>query len=273
MGIPKTGVFGLLDLVGLDLMPHVAKSLLATLPPDDAYRAIHRDPELFGRMIAEGYTGRKGKGGFYRVNKAGGGRVKEAIDLATGSYRPTVKPALASLAAARAGLPALVAHPDKGGRCARRVLLETLSYAAGLVPEIADDIVAVDQAMRLGYNWNYGPFELIDRLGADWLAAALDEAGQPVPALLETAAGRTFYRVEDGRLQYLTMDGDYADVVAAGRRAASSRTSSARSKPVARNGSAALWDIGDGVLCLEFTGKMNALDTDVMALLARRRST
>ena len=73
LGIPKTGVFGLLDLVGLDLMPHVAKSLLATLPPDDAYRAIHRDPELFGRMIADGYTGRKGKGGFYRVNKAGGG--------------------------------------------------------------------------------------------------------------------------------------------------------------------------------------------------------
>ena len=220
MGIPKTGVFGLLDLVGLDLMPHVAKSLLATLPPDDAYRAIHRDPELFGRMIADGYTGRKGKGGFYRVNKAGGGRVKEAIDLATGSYRPTVKPALASLDAARAGLPALVAHPDKGGRCARRVLLETLSYAAGLVPEIADDIVAVDQAMRLGYNWTYGPFELIDRLGADWLAAALDEAGRPVPTLLRTAAGRTFYRVEDGRLQYLTLDGAYADVRAAGRRAA-----------------------------------------------------
>ena len=105
-----------------------------------------------------------------------------------------------------------MAHPDKGGRCARRVLLETLSYAAGLVPEIADDIVAVDQAMRLGYNWTYGPFELIDRLGADWLAAALDEAGQPVPALLEAAAGRTFYRVEDGRLQYLTVDGAYADV-------------------------------------------------------------
>ena len=268
LGIPKTGVFGLLDLVGLDLMPHVAKSLLATLPPDDAYRAIHRDPGLFGRMIADGYTGRKGKGGFYRVNKAGGGRVKEAIDLATGSYRPTIKPALASLDAARAGLPALVAHPDKGGRCARRVLLETLSYAAGLVPEIAGDIVAVDQAVRLGYNWTYGPFELIDRLGADWLAAALDEAGRPVPTLLRTAAGRTFYRVEDGRLQYLTLDGAYADVARPDGVLYLSDIKR-RSEPVAKNGSAALWDIGDGVLCLEFTGKMNALDTDVMALLAQ----
>ena len=83
--------------------------------------------------------------------------------------------------------------------------LETLSYAAGLVPEIAGDIVAVDQAVRLAGNWTYGPFELIDRLGADWLAAALDEAGRPVPTLLRTAAGRTFYRVEDGRLQYLTL--------------------------------------------------------------------
>ena len=118
-GDSKTGVFGLLDLVGLDLMPHVATSLLATLPPDDAYRAIHRDPELFGRMIADGYTGRKGKGGFYRVNKAaaageGGDRPRHRF------LPPTIKPALASLDAARAGLPALVAHPDKGGAAPAR---------------------------------------------------------------------------------------------------------------------------------------------------------
>ncbi len=268
LGVPKTGVFGLLDLVGLDLMPHIATSLLATLPPSDAYRTIHRDPALFGRMIAEGCTGRKGNGGFYRINKAGGVKTKETIDLATGAYRPTVKAALASLNAARNGLPALVAHPDKGGRCVRRVLLETLSYAAGLVPEIAEDVVAVDRAMRLGYNWAYGPFELIDRLGADWLATALEEAGQPIPALLRVAAGRPFYRVERGRLQHLTVDGAYADVPRPDGVLLLSDVKRA-SKPVARNGSAVLWDIGDGVLCLEFTGKMNALDTDVMATIER----
>ena len=82
------------------------------------------------------------------------------------------------------------------------MLLETLSYAAGLVPEIADDIVAVDQAMRLGYNWTYGPFELIDQLGADWLADGAGRGRAAGAALLRTAAGRTFYRVEDGRLKY-----------------------------------------------------------------------
>ncbi|HYH21881.1 MAG TPA: 3-hydroxyacyl-CoA dehydrogenase NAD-binding domain-containing protein [Azospirillum sp.] len=268
MGIPKTGVFGLIDLVGLDLMPYIARSLLATLPPDDAYRALHREPELFRRMIAEGYTGRKGKGGFYRVNKAGGGKVREAIDLVTGEYRKTVKAQLDSVNAAKDGLTALVRHEDKGGRYARRVLLETLSYAASLVPEIAGDIVAVDEAMRLGYNWKFGPFELIDKLGAQWLADALAADGHAVPALVRAAAGRTFYRVEGGKLQYLTVDGGYADVVRPDGVLLLSDVKRA-SKPVAKNASAALWDIGDGVLCLEFTSKMNALDGEIMMMAQR----
>lgn len=268
MGIPKTGVFGLVDLVGLDLMPYVSRSLLNTLPADDPYRAIHREPELFTRMIAEGYTGRKGKGGFYRLNKSGGGRVKEAIDLATGQYRPSEKASLESVGAAKQGLRALVEHPDRGGTYARRVLVDLLAYAASLVPEIADDVTAVDQAMRLGYNWKFGPFELIDQLGADWLAGALRDEGKPVPALLEKAAGKGFYRTEGGRLEFLTVDGGYAEVV---RPEGVLLLSDIKrgSKPIKRNGSAALWDIGDGVACLEFTGKMNALDGDVMALIQK----
>jgi 3-hydroxyacyl-CoA dehydrogenase len=266
MGVPKTGVFGLLDLVGLDLMPHVSRSMLATLPPDDPYRAIYRDVDLFTRMIAEGYTGRKGKGGFYRlVRGADGARVKEAIDLQTGQYRRSEKAVLDSVEAARKGLPALVGHPDKGGQYARRVLVQTLAYAAGLVPEIADDVVAVDDAMKLGYNWKYGPFELIDQLGADWLAGEIRATGQPVPPLLETAAGRSFYRVEGGRLQYLTIAGAYADRLRPDGVLLLSDIKRA-SRPLAKNGSASLWDIGDGVVCLEFHSKMNALDTDILAM-------
>jgi 3-hydroxyacyl-CoA dehydrogenase len=266
MGVPKTGVFGLLDLVGLDLMPHVSRSMLATLPPDDPYRAIYRDVDLFTRMIAEGYTGRKGKGGFYRlVRGADGARVKEAIDLQTGQYRRSEKAVLDSVEAARKGLPALVGHPDKGGQYARRVLVQTLAYAAGLVPEIADDVVAVDDAMKLGYNWKYGPFELIDQLGADWLAGEIRAAGQPVPPLLETAAGRSFYRVEGGRLQYLTIAGAYADRLRPDGVLLLSDIKRA-SRPLAKNGSASLWDVGDGVVCLEFHSKMNALDTDILAM-------
>src|SRR5208283_782415 len=87
-GIPKTGIFGLFDLIGIDLMPLIAKAMLATLPPDDAFRTLYKEPELVATMIAGGYTGRKGKGGFYRINKQGEKKIKEEIDLATGDYRP-----------------------------------------------------------------------------------------------------------------------------------------------------------------------------------------
>ncbi|WP_431269925.1 3-hydroxyacyl-CoA dehydrogenase family protein [Dankookia sp. P2] len=160
----RPGVFGLLDLVGIDLMPHVAASMKATLPQDDAYVLGLRDTALITRMIAEGRTGRKGKGGFYtRERGPGGESLKRAIDLWTGEYRES-EAALESLSLR--DLRALAEHPDRGGRYARAVLLDTLAYAASLVPEIADSVADVDAAMRLGYNWKYGPFELIDRLGA-----------------------------------------------------------------------------------------------------------
>ena len=149
MGIPKTGVFGLLDLVGIDLQPHVEQSMLATLPEGDLYREVHRPSAYIERMIEEGYIGRKGKGGFYRLNRSKGGKVKEARDLETGEYRPAVAPSLASVKAGRQGMRALVEHPDRGGRYAWRVLSHTLSYAAALVPQIADDVHAVDQAMKM----------------------------------------------------------------------------------------------------------------------------
>ncbi len=269
MGIPKTGVFGLLDLVGLDLMPHVDRSLTAALPRDDAYHRVRRDQPLMAKLIAEGYTGRKGKGGFYRLNTAGGQRVKEAIDLGTGAYHPAERPRLDSVDAAKAGLRALVEHPDKGGRYAWRVLSETLAYAASLVPEIADDVVAVDRAMRLGFNWKHGPFQMIDRLGAKWLADRLAAEKRTVPALLQMAAeAGGFYRVENGRPQFLTTGGSYADEPRAPGVLLLSDVRLA-AKPLARNGSASLWDIGDGVACLEFHSKMNALDPDTLALIGK----
>ncbi len=187
-GIPKTGVFGLLDLVGLDLMPHVNASLQRSLPNSDPFHAAKREFPLMQKMIREGYTGRKGKGGFYRLNRAGGGKAKETIDLATGDYRPERKRRNAgedgrARSARRLLTPA-------GRRYAWRVLGQTLAYAARLVPEAADSVADIDAAMRLGYDWRYGPFELIDRIGADWLIARLEADGTEVPKLLRLAAGK-----------------------------------------------------------------------------------
>jgi len=267
MGIPKTGTFGLIDLVGLDLMPLISKSLLSTLPADDDYRRIHRDNALANKMIAEGYTGRKGKGGFYRQTKqADGRRVKEAIDLKTGAYRTSEKATLASASAKN--LKALVETADAGGAYAWRVLSQALSYAADLVPQIAEQITAVDEAMRLGYNWKSGPFELIDQLGTGWFAEKLVAEGKAVPHMVKVAAGRPFYKVEGSKLLFLGTDGEYAEVKRPD--GVLLLTDIKRgSKPVAKNGSASLWDIGDGVLCLEFTSKMNALDQDIMGMIRK----
>ena len=267
LGIPKTGIFGLADLVGIDLLPHVAASLRAALPSDDPFHEVDRAFPLIARLIETGFTGRKGKGGFYRLNQAGGQRVKEAIDLASGTYHPATKPRLEALDAAKDGGPrALFETDEPAAHYAWRVMSRTLAYACALIPEIADDITAVDEAMKRGYNWKWGPFELLDRIGPDWFAGRLEAEDKAVPALLQKARTDGFYRVEDGRLQFLETVGSFTDVL---RPAGVLLLEDVkrRSRPVARNGSASLWDIGDGAACLEFHTKMNAIDAETLDLI------
>src|SRR3546814_38851 len=180
------------------------------------------------------------------------------------------KPSLASVSAARrGGARALVAHADKGGAFAWAVMSQTLAYAASLVPEIADDIPSVDRAMRLGYNWKFGPFELLDQLGADDVAARLMEEGRAVPLLLQQAVeAGGFYRVKDGRLQYLTVEGDYAKVER-GEGVLLLADVKLKGSPLAKSGSASLWDIGDGVVCLEVHSKMNTMDPEVFKIIGK----
>lgn len=272
MGIPKTGIFGLLDLTGIDLAPRVNESMLRLLPDNDAFK---RDFDakgplvaLIADLIAQGRTGRKAGAGFYRRGTQDGAYVKEAIDFDTGDYRPVRRVTLQSPRAGRKGLRALVEHPDRGGQYAWAVLSKVLTYAATLAPEIADDIAAVDRAMKSGYAWKHGPFEQIDQLGAAWFAERLAEEGRPVPPLIATAGERPFYREEGEQSFYLTAAGEYAERAApsdAWRLADKKRGH----QPVERNGSASLWDIGDGVACLELHSKMNAIDGDTIALLVK----
>ena len=262
MGVPKTGIFGLMDLVGIDLMPQVAASMIASLPADDPYVRDFREHDLVRRMIETGHTGRKGKGGFYRLNREGGGRIKESIDLATGDYAPSRRSELESARAGAKDLRALAEHPDRGGQWAWRVLSNVIGYSAALVPEIADSVADVDAAMRLGYAWKRGPFELADRLGPAYVAGRLRNEGRGVPALLDRVGDGTFYRVADGRLQVFGADGVYRPVERPEGVLLLEDIKRA-SEPIERNGSASLWDIGDGVACFEVHTRMNALDPDV----------
>src|SRR4051812_23050838 len=269
IGAPKTGIFGLLDLVGLDLQPHVDRSMREALKPDDAYQNVRRDFPLMEKMIKDGYTGRKGKGGFYRLQRNGAEKVKESVDLKTGEYHVSGRARLDSADAAKGGLKVLVTHQDKGGQYAWAVLSKLLSYSASLVPEISDDIANVDLAMRTGFNWKRGPFEMIDQMGAAWFAEKLGAEKMAVPPLLKLAAEKSgFYKTENGALQYLGTDGAYHALKRAEGVLLLSDIKRA-SKPILKNGSATLWDIGDGVACLEFHSKMNAIDPDTLDLVKK----
>ena len=269
IGVPKTAVFGLIDLVGVDLMPYLASSMLSSLPEGDEYRKIYKDYPFVGQMIEAGYNGRKGKGGFYRLNPDApkGEKEKQTLRLNAAQfnesdYAKAGKPRLDSVSAGKKGLKAVVTTDDEGGRYAWKVLSQTLSYAASLVPDIAENIADVDEAMRLGTNWKKGPFEMIDALGPKWFAGQLKEKGMHVPPLLDAVGDGTFYKVENGKLHVFGTDGKYHPVQRPDG-VLLLRDIKLSAEPVIKTASASVWDIGDGVLCVEFTGKMNALDDQV----------
>ncbi|MEH6445180.1 MAG: 3-hydroxyacyl-CoA dehydrogenase NAD-binding domain-containing protein [Oceanospirillaceae bacterium] len=265
-GVPKTGVFALMDLVGLDLLPNVIDSMLAALPADDAFVAIKRELPLLLKMIDQGYTGRKGKGGFYRVKTVQGAKVKEVIDLHTGHYAPVKRVDIAGSKINVNNIKQLFELEDKASSYAWRVMSRTLAYATQLVPQVADDINAVDEAMRLGYNWKLGPFELIDKIGARWFKEKLQAENIAISATLEAAVAQGFYKKDEAQILSLNTQGGYSSVQrAAGVVMLSDIKRNAQA--ILSNPSASLWDIGDGVVCFEFTSKMNSLDSDTMKLL------
>jgi len=258
VGFPSTGIFGLFDLIGIDLMPLIAKAMMATLPENDAFRTLYSEPELVQKMIADGYTGRKGKGGFYRMNKVGDKKVKEVINLKTGEYAPTK----GKIDLGKIG----IAEVIKTNEYARNVLVGTFHYAAMLIPEIADDISAVDAAMKLGYSWKFGIFELIDKIGVDNFNELLKAEGKTIPPILASAAGKKLYSVNGTRYSELTLSGEYKDIIPPAGTLILADIKLSK-KPVLKNASASLWDIGDGVACLELTSKMNSIDPDILSLI------
>lgn len=178
LGAPKTGIFGLLDLVGIPLYAHLCASLARLLPAHDPWRTLPDHSELFARMTAKGLTGRASGAGFYSRD----GSAKLALDLDSLEYRR----AREVLPPASDGLRALVEHPGRHGEFARPVLTQTLAYAAGLIPEVTDSTSQIDLAMQLGFGWSRGPFAMADELGPAWLAEQLP--AERVPESLATAA-------------------------------------------------------------------------------------
>ena len=251
-----------MDLIGIDLIPKVGQSLQSRLNQEDPFHKITGPGEdIIMSMIEEGYTGRKGKGGFYRLNRDDGKKVKEARDLSSGEYRKANRrAAFPSAKMGKRGLSALMDCDDDGARFVTDVLLDTLAYAAFIVPDVSDDIYSIDGAMKVGYNWKKGPFEMMDSIGVPSMVKRLQETGREVPKFLSQAQEKgSFYSIEDGEIMRLCSSGEMV-VVERPEETLNVADLKRRGKPLKRNGSASIWDMGDGVLLVEYHTKMNAMD-------------
>ena len=258
MGIPKTGVFGLYDLIGIDLMSDVATSLVSILPEGDAFHDVGTKLDLMENMIANGQRGRKTGAGFYRLKDG----QKEVINLDTGDYEAVQNLNIpVALKAEKEGMIHVLEDDSKYGDYAWKVMSNVLSYAASLVPEVGDNPVAIDDAMKMGYNWIKGPFELIDDIGPDYLIKRLEAEQRPVPDYLRQAAGSSFY---DG-LKARIYGGAWRAIE---RPAGTLRFNDKRKTLTAENTNAeASWYDVDGIALVEFHSKANALGAGSMQIL------
>jgi 3-hydroxyacyl-CoA dehydrogenase len=277
MGLPKSATFRTLDLVGLDVLAHVVENLRQSLPSDER-RELFEAPPFVTAMLERKLLGDKTGQGFYKKVKAAPGTESEiqTLDLATFEYRPRQKPRLDSLDMLRnvedAGqrVAQLMEAPDRAGDFYRHTLSDTFHYAANRIPEIADDVGAVDDAMKWGFNWERGPFELWDSVGVEKIVRSWEKEQRPVPVLVDrllTSGQKTFYRREQGTTNYF-------DLGTAAYRSRAERPGvilldslKAQGREVRKNPGASLIDLGDGVLCLEFHSKMNSIGADTVAMI------
>ncbi|MGK0284012.1 MAG: 3-hydroxyacyl-CoA dehydrogenase [Patiriisocius sp.] len=270
MGIPKTGVFGLYDLIGIDLMSDVVRSLRSILPPDDAFHAVGAESDMINSMVSEGLTGNKGLGGFYKVGDKG---ERLARQLQAGSYALANEalPERASVAALRTAdrqepLSELILGDDLEAQFCQNVLGRVLGYAASLLGDVCDTAQDIDDAMKLGFNWLRGPFEMIDALGAQTVADLLSATGADVPEALQK--GQLFYSVVAGKLQVQHADGGYQpiDLPEGVVRFHLTRQTL---EPLFKNRAASVYAIEDDFRLIEFHSKANALTDESMDMVLK----
>jgi len=249
MGIPKTGVFGLYDLIGIDLMADVLKSFIKELSANDPFQEVAKEIPLVKKLIETGYTGRKGKGGFYRMNKTGATKVMEAINLETGEFSKSQK---INIGSEMVDLNSLISRDDKFGEYAWAVISKIIKYSSSLVPGITKDFNDIDEAMRLGFNWTKGPFEMLEEIGVENFFNKIDSfEGNEFLENLSKNKNQDFY----GSRQ------KYTEIETLGK-------VKKKAISVDGNNSAQIYRFNDYNI-VEFITKANALDYDSMDALKK----
>jgi 3-hydroxyacyl-CoA dehydrogenase len=285
VGWPKSATFRTIDLVGLDILGHVVGNMTANVHDE---RSDLRLPEFFGKMLEHKWLGDKTKGGFYKKAKGGAGNEDErlALDWKTLEYYPRQKPKFPALDMAKnieetgARLRTLLGldgsgpqKNDKAGAFLWAALSDLWTYSANRVPEISDSVVEIDRAMRLGFNWELGPFELWDEAGVESTVARMKKEGKPVSANVERllASGQQSWYIDDraspaGR-KYWELGTESWESVQVPAGVWSVTVAKKSNGVVKKNSGASLVDLGDGVACIEFHSKMNSLGADIIGLI------
>jgi 3-hydroxyacyl-CoA dehydrogenase len=281
VGWPKSATFRTADIVGLDVLVHVVKNIYETAPNDES-RESYKVPALVEEMAKRGWLGDKTGQGFYKKVKGAGEKEILTLDVNTMEYRPRQKAKFASLEMGKAiedtrdRLRALVGPVLEGqkGDKAQQFLWGSLSemclYAARRVPEISDSVVDVDRALRWGFAWELGPFEIMDAIGVKAFAGQVQKEGRTLPPVIEKvlASGRKgFYESEKGTTTVFDIGSDGSKKVEEPKGVIILKSLKGAGREVERNSGASLIDLGDGVVCCEFHAKMNAIGADLIAML------
>jgi len=272
IGRPKSATFRTLDIVGLDTFAHVTRNIYQNVPNDEQ-RELFKVPSFIEEMLARNLLGDKSGQGFYR--KAGKDEIL-ALNLSSMEYGPRNKGKFASLEMAKGisdldeRLGALTSATDPAGSFLWKTLSATLVYSANRVPEISDDIVSVDNAMKWGFNWELGPFETWDALGVESVTRRLEKEGQAIPQLVQRVLSterKTFYGRREGKATYFDLitkeqqDISYPDGILFLAQLKE------QGKVIKKNAGASLIDLGDGVACVEFHSKMNSIGGDTIQMI------
>ena len=287
VGWPKSATFRTIDLVGLDILGHVVGNMTKNVHDERSDLPL---PEFFGKMLEHKWLGDKTKGGFYKKAKGAPGKEEErlALDWKTLEYHPRQKPKFPALDMAKniedtgTRLRTLLgmdgAGPQKGDKAGAflwAALSDLWTYSANRVPEISDSVVEIDRAMRLGFNWELGPFELWDAAGVEATVARMKKEGKPVPANVERllASGQKSWYIDDatspaGR-KYWELGTESWESVQVPAGVWSVTVAKKSNGVVKKNSGASLVDLGDGVACIEFHSKMNSLGADIIGLITQ----
>lgn len=264
---PKSAAFRTADLVGLDTLVHVGNNSYEALV-DDEERDVFKLPDWVQKMVENNQLGNKTKQGFYKKEKAAEGTQIYFWDYLTGEYKAAQKPKFESIKFAKMAktpgesVKAVVNGDDKAAQFAWRTLRDTLLYSLNRIPEIADDVVNIDNAMKWGFNWEIGPFEMLDAIGIQDFIARVESEGLKVPEKLRSV--QSFYKVENGRRFFFDFKGQgYKEVPVKPEQIELPLVKQSRGV-VEKNDNSSIVDLGDGVFCLEFHSPQNSLSDDMM---------